>query len=209
MLYYFTRIFTFNNLLQVLLVFLVSCFSSALCDVQPSHLPRELRACLTQHTDDDPDATDEEVTISCMLEFMWLNRKECEVASPETVNWLSSLVNRSIEQTVTEFKDDVRTFQGLDELKLTKNTGSRTDSTEQSPALLLERLMNGGSPRRRKEYRMLSDEERSRYHAAINAMKNDQVNMKAFLMFLNTLFLHLFYQKNGMNCMFAYLNNIC
>lgn len=164
----------------MLLIF-VNIFTSVICDVKSNPLPRQLKNCLIKRADDDPEATDEEVTTSCMLEFMWLNKKNCEIATPETVNWLSSLVNRSVEQTAREMREN-------NGVPPTDNQGSTTprlilmnDKPEVermhfSPTLLSSRTLNIGPPRRRKEYRMLSDDERRRYHNAINAMKNDQVN---------------------------------
>ncbi|VDI50197.1 Hypothetical predicted protein [Mytilus galloprovincialis] len=114
------------------------------CDVKPQPLPKQLKLCLKDRFASDPSAREEDVSTSCMLEFMWLNKDYCEEASPGTVEWLSSLVRKIASSSV------------------------RKGSTRH------KRQASGGTPRRRKEYRMLSDNERREYHDAINQLKNDR-----------------------------------
>jgi hypothetical protein len=54
---------------------------------------------MTTRISEDPTVSDEEITTSCLLEFMWLKGQKCDKASPETVDWLSSLVEKHVKVT--------------------------------------------------------------------------------------------------------------
>ena len=127
------------------------CPFFALCGIHPKPLPPDLKACLSSKFSEDAAASDEEITISCLLEFTWVNRKNCAESSTETASWLSSLVKKSESRNSTVIK--------------------RQKRSESFPNAI------GGQPKQRKEYRMLSDQERKEYHDAINALKNDKVHV--------------------------------
>ncbi|XP_071155318.1 uncharacterized protein [Mytilus edulis] len=129
---------------KIIILIFLSYLTAIECDVKPQPLPKQLKLCLKDRFASDPSAREEDVSTSCMLEFMWLNKDHCEVASPGTVEWLSSLVRKLASSSI------------------------RKGSTRH------KRQASGGTPRRRKEYRMLSDNERREYHDAINQLKNDR-----------------------------------
>lgn len=39
--------------------------------------------------------TDEQISTTCLLEFLWLNRQICDTISKQTFDWLASLVEKS------------------------------------------------------------------------------------------------------------------
>lgn len=61
------------------------------CDVKTTQIPPSLQNCLTKET--VVPFSDEQISSSCLLQFLWENRKLCGRVSNETLTWLESLVN--------------------------------------------------------------------------------------------------------------------
>lgn len=136
------------------------------CGIRKSPLPPNVKDCMTTRITDDPTVSDEEITTSCLLEFMWLKGQKCDKASPKTVDWLSSLVEKHVKVT-SKPDDDVQESSSMSAERVPETARRLNRRSVDNPATNL--------PRMRKEYRMLSDIERLEYHDAINAMKNDKV----------------------------------
>lgn len=129
-----------------------SLLVSIICDVKRVPIPTSLRRCLRKRDQSLP-LTDEQKSTSCLLQFQWSNRKLCDKVSKQTFDWLSSLVEKSQQRP---------SFAPL--------SGSSVNRTK--------RQTTGSQPRQRKEYRMLTDQERDDYHKAINDLKQDTVSIK-------------------------------
>ena len=144
----------------------MSCPLLVHCGIRKSPLPPILKECMTTRISEDPTVSDEEITTSCLLEFMWLKGQKCDKASPETVDWLSSLVEKHVK--VTSNPDvDVRASSSMSAERVPATARGVSHRSVDNPATDL--------PPMRREYRMLNDIERLEYHDAINAMKNDKV----------------------------------
>ncbi|VDI60817.1 Hypothetical predicted protein [Mytilus galloprovincialis] len=126
-----------------------SLLASIICDVKRVPIPTSLRRCLRKKDQRLP-LTDEQISTSCLLQFQWSNRKPCDKVSKQTFDWLSSLVEKSQQRP---------SFAQLN------GSGSSVNRPK--------RQTTGSQPRQRKEYRMLTDQERDDYHKAINDLKKD------------------------------------
>lgn len=135
--------------------------------IRSSELPQMLNDCLKTRSQEDTTVSDEEISTSCMLHFMWLTGEQCDHVSRVTVDWLSSLVKKSskTEHRQPEIElsaPPLKTFQS--NVKISMKTQAAVEVSGHTNLKL---------PPSRKEYRMLSDQERRDYHDAINAMKKD------------------------------------
>ncbi|CAG2186031.1 unnamed protein product [Mytilus edulis] len=150
--------------------------------------------------------TDEQISTTCMLEFLWLNRQICDKVSQQTVDWLETLVQntqqrsrltpvhasgesitRSEPHTTMMFQTQTSTSTPLSAAFSTMSTKgqlvtSNTTSQPKSSTATSQPLFSSGRSqsgatgsqlRQRKEYRMLTDQEREDYHQAINDLKRD------------------------------------
>lgn len=159
--FYFSTRFFFQ-----LLLFFASCPLLVHCGIRKSPLPPKLKDCMTTRISEDPTVSDEEITTSCLLEFMWLKGQKCDEASPKTVDWLSSLIEKHVKIT-SKPEVDVQASSTMSAERVLPTARRVNRRSVDDPARNL--------PPMRREYRTLSDVERLEYHDAINAMKNDKV----------------------------------
>ncbi|CAC5417274.1 unnamed protein product [Mytilus coruscus] len=193
---------------------LISLLVCVICDVKRTSIPTSLRRCL--HTRDRYfPMTDEQISTTCLLEFLWLNRQICDIVSKQTFDWLASLVEKSQQRlsltplhasvhsitrsepqttimsqqstsTPTPFKGTLTTTATKRHMKKrqtstitsqphlsTKPRFSTTTTQPQLSTTTSQPQTTRFQLRQRKEYRMLTDQERDDYHKAINDLKRD------------------------------------
>ena len=81
--------------LQILFLIIV-CPLLINCGIRKTRLPSKLLDCMKVKTREDRTVSDEEISTSCLLEFMWLKGKKCDDTSPGTVDWLELLIKQGL-----------------------------------------------------------------------------------------------------------------
>lgn len=168
----------------------------ASCDVKCTKLPDRLRNCLTTR-DSNFQLSDEQVSTTCLLEYLWENRKRCDKVSKATYKWLSSLVNKPSSGTLPKKAKEY--VSNSTNSNSTADTSGSYSSRENVSSASAESFANASytqnhtrvgrstpkGPRQRREYRTLTEEERNTYHRAINKLKEDTVNLMAMFPLLH------------------------
>ncbi|XP_052087633.1 uncharacterized protein LOC127724628 [Mytilus californianus] len=159
---------------------LSSLLASIICDVQRVPIPKSLRRCL-RTSDQSFPMTDEQISTSCLLQFLWSNRQLCDKVSKQTFDWLSSLVEKSQQRPSSTPLHASGNSMTRSEPQTTfmshppaiQPQSSATTSQKQLSTTTSQAQTTGSQLRQRKEYRMLTDQERDDYHKAINDLKKD------------------------------------
>ncbi|XP_063442826.1 uncharacterized protein LOC134723112 [Mytilus trossulus] len=157
-----------------------SLLTLIICDVKRVPIPTSLRRCLRKRDQSLP-LTDEQISTSCLLQFQWSNRKPCGKVSKQTFDWLSSLVEKSQQRPSLAPLQGSGNFMNKPKPQTTlmsKPAGlqQQTSTTPFQPQLSTttsKSQRTASQPRQRREYRMLTDQERDDYHKAINDLKKD------------------------------------
>ena len=85
-----------NSFHPQILFLIIVCPLLIHCGIRKTRLPSKLLDCMKVKTREDRTVSDEEISTSCLLEFMWLKGKKCDDTSPGTVDWLELLIKQGL-----------------------------------------------------------------------------------------------------------------